>query len=367
MHVPPAQRFSACTFCRVSARQRAPSAGSALGVRGSAGRAGRWGRGRGGCGRARRTGRARGRSRPGRRSRRRAARSAAALATPGPHIIPWPPAAATTAPVDRAVRTDGRAEDRQVVGGVVDGGGPGLAQPDLPGRRQQRRHPRPHHLEVRRVELAWPRPGCLVGVAHPPQHPALAAAASRCPTIRSKTIGSRSGAKSGCGSVTTTWWRAPPRGDPHAGAPPDRRQRRPAGQHHPRGGDVAGRRADADDAAALDVRSPVNAVRSQHPHAGAEQRGGVGQHVARRVDVPVARRRTTQPSVCPGAIAGFIASTSSESTQRTSSPTRLLHRDPLAAAARDLRLGEARHEVALRHEAGVDPEQLAAGRRRSPG
>ena len=27
------------------------------------------------------------------------------------------------------------------------------------------------------------------------------------------------------------------------------------------------------------------------------------------------------PSVCPGAIAGFIASTSSGSTQRTSSPT----------------------------------------------
>jgi hypothetical protein len=46
-----------------------------------------------------------------------------------------------------------------------------------------------------------------------------------------------------------------------------------------------------------------------------------------------------------------MASTSSASTQR------LLHRDP-GPGLLDLGLGEAGHEVALRHEARVDPERL---------
>ena len=52
----------------------------------------------------------------------RIARSAATRATPGPHIMPWPPADATVRPsIGPTVRRQARAEDRQVVGRVVDG------------------------------------------------------------------------------------------------------------------------------------------------------------------------------------------------------------------------------------------------------
>ena len=65
-----------------------------------------------------------------------------------------------------------RAEDRQVVGRVVDGGGPDAPQPEVGGDRDELSHPLAHHLVVGPVELVS-LTRILVGVAHPPHHPGL--------------------------------------------------------------------------------------------------------------------------------------------------------------------------------------------------
>ena len=71
------------------------------------------------------------------------------------------------------------------------------------------------------------------------------------PEGRSKTIGSRSGAKSGCGWVTTTWWRAPCVGMRTPAASPTAPSVGPPVSTTRGGGDVARRGAHADDATGL--------------------------------------------------------------------------------------------------------------------
>ena len=65
----------------------------------------------------------------------RCARSAATRATPGPHIIPWPPGRGDRDALDPvAVGRERRAEDRQVVGRVVDRRRPDPAEAELARR-----------------------------------------------------------------------------------------------------------------------------------------------------------------------------------------------------------------------------------------
>ena len=61
------------------------------------------------------------------------------------------------------------------------------------------------------------------------------------------------------------------------------------------------------------------------------------------------------PRVRPGATLGLAASNSSGLEPADLQPAGLLHGDPLVGL-RDLGRGEARHVIALRHEAGVDAE-----------
>ena len=53
-------------------------------------------------------------------------------------------------------------------------------------------------------------------------------------------MGTRLGSKSGCGSVTATWWRTPPTGIRMPASAPIARELRAAGQHDPVGGDRTG-------------------------------------------------------------------------------------------------------------------------------
>ena len=185
------------------------------------------------------------------------------------------------------------------------------------------------------------------------------------PDARSKTIGSRSGARSGWSSVDDDLVTRPARGIRVPAARADRGQGRPAGEHDPRVLRCRLRSSGRRSRVRPTTISPVNAVCSNDVDAGAEQRGRVGQHVARRVDVAVpggvrrterhARRRR------PG---------SWRRTRRTRPSARRGRRCCCiairACACSDLGVGEARHEVALLDEARVDPEQvmLAAGRSR---
>ena len=125
------------------------------------GTGGRSGRPRGGCGRPRRTGRDRAPTASIERGVAPCtARSAATRATPGPHIIPWPPAEATVTPsIGRPVLVEGRPEDRQVVGREVDGGRPDPPKPEVAGRGDQAR--RAARASGRRSPSRWrgPRPG----------------------------------------------------------------------------------------------------------------------------------------------------------------------------------------------------------------
>ena len=125
---------------RRTGRSRATLAGLVRG--GSAGglgeRAGRSGRGPAGCGRARRTGRG-----------PRSVTSTTSVAPVDGEVGGGPrDAGAPHHPVTAGGRDDGAGdrrrpavssgpEDRQVVGGVVDGGGPRLAQPEVGGGRER--------------------------------------------------------------------------------------------------------------------------------------------------------------------------------------------------------------------------------------
>ena len=177
-----------------------------------AGTAGRSGRSRGGSGPARRTGRARGRRRRSAPVRPVSARSAATRATPGPHIIPWPPAEATVTPsIATAVDGQGRPEDRQVVGRVVDRRRPDLAQPEVARDRHEAREPRSGRLVHRPVDRAG-LARRLVRVAPAEQQPALleppVQARRRCRTPSA----CRSTSNAACGSRTATVWRTAPAG-----------------------------------------------------------------------------------------------------------------------------------------------------------
>ena len=103
-------------------------------------------------------------------------------------------------------------------------------RPSDRGHRHQFGQPLPHLLQVRPVDLEWPRRAARRGCssrteARPPR------AASRGRPATSKTMGTRDGSSSGCGSVTATWWRTPAGRDPGAGAASDGGQLGAAGQH----------------------------------------------------------------------------------------------------------------------------------------
>ena len=91
------------------------------------------------------------------------------------------------------------------------------------------------------------------------------------------------------GAVTTTWWRAPPAGIRASRGRADLAEFGPAGQHDVFGVDRAVGGVDADHAAARGAQAGERAAFADvDPVRG--ERGGVGQHVARRVDVAVAGR-----------------------------------------------------------------------------
>ena len=71
-------------------------------------------------------------------------RSAATRATAGPHIIPWPPGEATSGPDRAPVGVEAGADDRQVIGRVVDRRDPDPAQAEVARDRDELAEPRPH-------------------------------------------------------------------------------------------------------------------------------------------------------------------------------------------------------------------------------
>src|SRR5215218_6598888 len=92
-------------------------------------------------------------------------------------------------------------------------------------------------------------------------------------------------------------------------------------------------------------------------YAGAHQGGGVREDVARRVDVTVLRgiRRTESRAGTEQRVHGVDLVGLAPAHVETDP---LLHRDP-SLRVHDFLLGEARHEVALLHEARVDAEQVS--------
>ena len=240
-----------------------------------------------------------------------------------------------------------------MVGGEVDRGGPRLAQPDLRGRRQQSCHPLVHPRVVGAVELGR-LAGLLLGVAHPPHHAALAGPPvdpRRHVEDHRQPLGREVRVALGDHHLVA---RAAGR-DPDARCGAHGRQARPSGQHHATGRDVAGRGTDAGHRAALDDQ-PGERRPLADAHSGGEERRGVGQDVARRLEVAVTGG-VRRPERLPGRHrrvhrVGLV--TVDPAHLETN---RLLHRDPRVCLL-DLRLGEARHEVALLHEPGVDAEQV---------
>lgn len=144
-----------------------------------------------------------------------------------------------------------------------------------------------------------------------------------------------------------------------AGCRADGSELRPAGEHDVLGVDATVRRVHADDAAAFRPEPGEGAAFADVDAVG-DQCGGVGQHVARCVDVPVAGRvRGTHRDAC-----GHTRVTGVEvgaAQPLDVEPETALQRDAVVGL---LRFGfrEARHEIALSDEAAVEREAITAGR-----
>ena len=153
-----------------------------------------------------------------------------------------------------------------------------------------------------------------------------------------------------------TWWRVPPAGMRGA---PARRPTRRAGSpvSTTRSVSIGPRRCRRRRRGRRGAQAGERAVLPDVDLCG-DERCGVGQHVARRVDVAVARR-VRRAHRDAGRQAGVRAS-----SRRAGEPFDLR---PRLAAARcghapaAPRLGEARHQITLRDEPAVEREPVAAG------
>jgi acetate---CoA ligase (ADP-forming) len=239
-----------------------------------------------------------------------------------------------------------RADDRQVVGREVDGRGPHAAQPQVRGERHELGQPLAHERQVGLVHAAF-LARRLVRVAHAEEQPVLLR-----PPVQSRRhvehhwrVRERR-VHLGHGDLVP---RAARR-DADAGERADRGQLRPAGEDHQPGRDRAARgghaRAVKDRAVKPGERGPL-----RHVHAAADQRGGVGRHVARRRDEAVLRavgraerlpRRHRRVELADLVRVG-------PADRDALGP---LHRDPLVRG-RHFGPGEARQQVALPGEARV--------------
>ena len=284
-------------------------------------------------------------------------RSAVARATPGTPHHPVPAGAGDDRAGDRLAVAEQRADDRQVVGRVVDGGGPRAPYAESRGRRVQRGDACAHPLVVGVVELAGPA-RLLVGVAHAPEQAALLA---RPPVDARRHVedhrqGARVDAGHRCGDDHLVPRPSRPHPSTRGGA--DRGQVRPAGEHDGVGvdGTVAG--VHPHGPAALDAQPGERPVLA-HLDAERDESGGVGQHVAGSIDVAVAGgvRRPARGARCE---AGRAAVDLVAVPPLHVEPERALERDPVVRG-RDLVVGEARHQVALGDEPGVEGVAVALG------
>ena len=138
----------------------------------------------------------------------------------------------------------------------------------------------------------------------------------------------------------------------------DLAQLRAAGQHHPAGVDRACGGVDPDDAAAAGAQ-PGEGTALADVDAVRDQRGGVGQHVAWRVDVAVTGcvRRAHGHAGCQTRVSRveFVAAEpfhgEAEALLQGDAFVRLLH----------FGFGERRHEVALRDEPAVERIAITTG------
>ena len=241
---------------------------------------------------------------------------------------------------------------------VVDGRRPGATQAESTYRRKQVFDARPCLLVVGAVEVARV-PGRFVRVAHPPQHTAELAGAPIDPVgdveDHRQFVDGPFRQRFGDDHLMPG---AAGR-DPTAGRGAHRAELRAAGEHHVTGRDGAAGGLHPGDVAVGHPQSGERAVLPDVDVVGGQCRG-VGQHVAGRVDVPVARRvRTTQrhPRGKPGVSAVDVGTGKPLHGQ----PEPVLQCDPFLRRGH-LGLGEARHQVALRDEATVQRIPIAAGR-----
>ena len=143
--------------------------------------------------------------------------------------------------------------------------------------------------------------------------------------------------------------------DPYAGRPTDRGQGRAAGEHDTSCRDLSPGRRDAGDPVTVTQQTGEGGA-LEHPDARREQGRGVGEDVAGRVDVAVARGVGATQRLAAGHRRVERVELVGSDPAHVEAET-LLHGDPVVRLA-DLALGEARHEIALGDEAGVDAEPL---------
>ncbi len=164
-------------------------------------------------------------------------------------------------------------------------------------------------------------------------------------------MGTRSGRRSGCGSVTATWCRTPPAGILIPASAPTSASFGPAGEHHERGADPPGGRLHPGHPAALHHQAGEPDLLA-HPDAAEGQGDRVGGDVARRGDVAVVVAEGAAQGLArrEGGV-GRVHLRRVEPAHRH--PQRGLHGQPLPGRGH-LGLGEAGKQVALGDEAGVD-------------
>ncbi len=166
-------------------------------------------------------------------------------------------------------------------------------------------------------------------------------------------MGTRAGCRSGCCSVTATWCRTPPAGMRIPARAPT------SASFGPPVSTTSG--ACTCPSLVLHPGHPV-AVAQQaaevdllgHPHAAAEQRHGVGGHVARRADEPVVGAERPAEGLAGGQRRVDRVHLVRLQPDHGHAERRL-HGRPVAGG-RDLRRGEARQQVALADEPGVGAE-----------
>ena len=231
--------------------------------------------------------------------------------------------------------------DRDQLGQALRASAPGRARPRRPPRRAA-------------------RPGCSSRTAGRPPR-----AASTGPADRSKTMGTRSGARSGCGSVTATWCRTPPAGTvtPASAATSA----------------ISGPPVSTTSGAVIgpaEVRTPVTRAASHvqageadplaHLDAADGQGHGVGGDVARRRRGSRPRRSRCRPACGRGPGSGSARRARPGSSHRTSRPSEFCMAIRSRAALTSASVKHGMH-VALRGEARSRCPARRAGSGRSGG